>query len=59
MQKMMKYEFKKIQSMVKEAITKQMEVSFYFKRLYMLYYIIIVQLEEVVERVAAGGGGRS
>jgi hypothetical protein len=26
MQKMMKYEFKKIQSMVKEAITKQMEV---------------------------------
>jgi hypothetical protein len=59
MQKMMKYEFKKIQSMVKEAITKQMEVSFYFKRLYMLYCIIIMQLEEVVERVAAGGGARS
>ena len=55
----MKYEFKKIQSMVKEAITKQMEVSFYFKHLYMLYCIIIMQLEEVVERVAAGGGGRS
>jgi hypothetical protein len=25
----------------------------------MLYYIIILQLEEVGERVAAGGGGRS
>jgi len=50
MQKMMKYEFEKIRSMVKEAITKQMEVwccfSFQESSNAVLYYFY-----------AAGRGG--